>query len=123
MSKRSPFDYVKSINTQSGVIDDMSGYLPFLINRSFAMHMDTIIFAEEMNKFHDLPPRLQYLYYYVMVTPRRRFAKTPKMEDPPFLKEIMEYYQYSKEKALQALNILTPDQVQDIITTMDTGGK
>jgi len=123
MSKRSPFDYVKSINKQSGLVDDMSGYLPFIINRSFAMHMDTVLFAEEMNKFHHLPPRLQYLYYYVMIRPRNRFARTPKLDEPNHLKEVMEYYQYSKEKALQAMEILTEDEIQQIVKLLDRGGK
>ena len=30
------------------------GYVPFLTNRAFAMHMDTVMIAEEMNQYHTL---------------------------------------------------------------------
>ena len=122
MSKKSPFDYVKSINNKSYEYD-LSGYVPFLTNRAFAMHHDTILLAEEMNQYHQLSPELQYDFYYYAVRKGRRFGFPKKPEDPKYLKEMMEYYQYSRVKALQALEILTPDQVQDIIKTMDTGGK
>ncbi len=57
MAKPSPFDYVKSINHKDYKYD-LVGYVPFLTNRSFAMHMDTVLFAEQMNQFHKLGPEL-----------------------------------------------------------------
>ena len=66
MAKRSPFDYVKSINEKSEM-DDLSGYNPFLTNRAFAYHLDTILLAEEMNQAHHIGPQLQYDFYYNMI--------------------------------------------------------
>ena len=42
MAKPNPFNYVKGIN-QKNYDFDLSGYNPFLTNRCFAMHMDTIL--------------------------------------------------------------------------------
>ena len=53
--KIGPFDYVKSINEKSEM-DDLSGYNPFLTNRAFAYHLDTILLAEEMNQAHHIGP-------------------------------------------------------------------
>ena len=122
MSKKSPFDYVKSIN-QKSFETDLSGYVPFLVNRAFAMHLDTVILSEQMNQYHLLSPRLQYDFYYNAVRKGRRFGFPKKVEDPPNLELVQTYYQYSREKALQALEILTPEQLSQIKTTLDKGGK
>ena len=122
MSKKSPFDYVKSIN-QKSVESDLSGYVPFLTNRAFAMHLDTVILAEQMNQYHLLSPRLQYDFYYNAVRKGRRFGFPKKPEDPTNLELVQTYYQYSREKALQALEILTPEQLAQIKESLDNGGR
>ena len=74
MSKKSPFDYVKGINEKNYQGDDLKGYVPYLTNRAFAMHMDTVLLAEEMNQAHLLGPELQYDSYYHAVRKGRRFG-------------------------------------------------
>ena len=61
--KKSPFDYVKSLCEKNYMGDDLKGYVPFLTNRAFAMHLDCILYAEEMNQAHLLGPELQYDFY------------------------------------------------------------
>ncbi len=122
MSKPSPFDYIKSINHKDYKYD-LVGYVPFLTNRCFAMHIDTVMLAEQMNHYHQLSPQLQYDFYYNAVRKGRRFGFPKKVEDPPNLELVQTYYQYSREKALQALEILTPEQLAQIKTTLDKGGK
>ena len=122
MKKPGVFDYVKSVN-QKSFETDLSGYVPFLTNRAFAMHIDTIMLAEQMNHYHQLSPQLQYDFYYNAVRKGRRFGFPKKVEDPPNLELVQTYYQYSREKALQALEILTPEQLAQIKTTLDKGGK
>jgi hypothetical protein len=121
MSKRSPFDWVKSINEKKYIFD-LSGYVPFLTNRCFAMHMDTIMLAEEMNQAHRLGPELQYDFYYYAVRKGKRFGFPPKVQDDSNTTMIMEYYQYSRVKAQQALQLLTPEQIKQIKQKLDRGG-
>ena len=121
-SKKSPFDYVKSIN-QKSFETDLSGYVPFLTNRAFSMHMDTIMLAEQMNQYHQLSPQLQYDFYYYAVRKGKRFGFPKKVEDPPNLELVQTYYQYSREKALQALEILTPEQLAQMKASLDKGGR
>ena len=122
MPKPSPFLYVKSINEKK-IEDDLSGYVPFLVNRAFAMHLDTVILSEQMNQYHLLSPRLQYDFYYNAVRKGRRFGFPKKPEDPTNLELVQTYYQYSREKALQALEILTPEQLLQIKESLDNGGR
>ena len=122
-SKKSPFDYVKSINLKSGYEHDISGYVPFLTNRAFAMHIDTIMLAQEMNHYHTLIPEIQYNFYYHAVRKGKRFGFPKKVEESDDIKLVQEYYQYSRRKALEALEILTPEQLAQIKATLDKGGK
>lgn len=122
MSKKSPFDYVKNINTKTSYDEDLSGYVPFLTNRTMAMHMDTIMFAEQMNQYHSLSPQLQYDFYYYGVRKGRRFGFPKKVEDHPQLEMVMSYFNYSRIKAEQALEILSEGELMDIRKTLDKGG-
>ena len=78
--KRSPFDFVKSINQKSGYISELTGYNPYLTNACFSMHMDTVMLAEEMNQYHWLAPELQYDFYYYGVRRGKRFGFPKKQE-------------------------------------------
>ena len=122
MSKKSPFDYVKNINTKTQYDEDLSGYVPFLTNRTLAMHMDTIMFAEQMNQYHSLSPQLQYDFYYYGVRKGRRFGFPKKVEDHPQLEMVMNYFSYSRIKAEQALEILSEGDLMEIRKTLDKGG-
>ena len=56
-----PFDYVKAINEKRS-ISNHSSYTPFLSNRAFSYNLDTILAANEMNKYPDLPPEVQFAF-------------------------------------------------------------
>lgn len=121
MAKTSPFDYVKSINEKKYNYD-LAGYNPFLTNRCFAMHMDTVLFAEEMNQAHQLSPHLQYDFYYYAVRQGRRFGFPPKPDNDDALEIVMEHFQYSRQKALEAMRILTDSDIKSIRASKDRGG-
>ena len=122
MAKNGPFEFVKAIN-QKTVLEDLTGYVPFLTNGAFAMHMDTILLAEEMNQAHCLSPELQYDFYYHAVRKGKRFGFPKKPEKPADLELVQEYYGYSYQKALSALELLTPEQLDEIRQKMDKGGR
>ena len=120
MSKSNPFEWVKSINEKQYKFD-LSGYNPFLTNRCFAMHMDTVMLSEEMNQAHQLGPQLQYDFYYYSVRKGKRFGFPPKPDEPQYVEDIQAYYGYSREKAIQALQILSQEQINDIVKSRDRG--
>lgn len=122
MTKPSPFDYVKSINFKT-YMHELVGYTPFLTNKSFAMHLDTILIAEEMNQAHHLSPELQYDFYYYAVRKGKRFGFPPKPQDDTNVELVMEYYNYSRQKAMEVLPLLTPMDLRGMMKTMDKGGR
>ena len=100
----------------------MVGYVPYLTNRAMAMHIDTVMLAEEMNQYHQLGPELQYDFYYYGVRKGRRFGFPKKADDNPNLELVQEFFGYSKQKALEALQVLTPSQLHNIMKSQDKGG-
>ena len=122
MAKKSPFDYVKGINNKT-YETDLAGYVPFLTNRAFAMHQDTVMLAEEMNQAHHLSPLLQYEFYYFAVRRGKRFGFPPKVKEDANLQLIQDFFQYSAVKAQQALDLLSENDITEIRKKMDKGGR
>ena len=85
--------------------------------------MDTVMFANEMNRLPNLDKRLQYDFYINTVRSRRRFSPWDKKQKMNDLNVVKQYYGYSNEKARQALSILTPDQITFITNKLNRGGK
>lgn len=123
MTKRSPFDYVKSINEKSAYLYDLKGYNPYLTNACFSMHIDTVMLAEEMNQNFDLAPHMQYDFYYYGVRRGKRFGFPAKPVSEDNLDVVKQYYQYSDIKAKEVLPLLTQDQIAEMRKSMDTGGR
>jgi hypothetical protein len=98
-------------------------YPPYIVNKCMSHHMDTIMYANEMNRYPNLDKRLQYEFYINTVRSRKRFSPWDKKEKMNDLEVVKQYYGYSNEKARQALNILTPDQIDFIKTKLNKGGK
>ena len=121
-------DYLNTINySKDYLMGDDPGweknYTPYVINKCMSHHMDTVIFANEMNRYPNLDKRLQYDFYINTVRPKRRFSPWGKKQTVKDLDLVKKYYGYSNEKAIQALRILTPDQLNYIKEKLNKGGK
>lgn len=122
-------DYLNSINFTKEYLMGESDpqvekkYPAFVVNKCMSGHIDTLMFANEMNMNHQLPPRLQYDFLLNSVRKRKRFSPWLKKEKIQNLDAVKSYYGYSNEKAQQALKILTKDQINYIKSKLDVGGK
>ena len=122
-----PFEYLTSINdTKKDImVDDIAekGYNAFMVNRGLSYFQDTVIIANEMNRYSHLDNRLQYSFLINMIRKRKRFSKWMKPDVLSDLEVVKEYYGYSNEKARQALSLLSPDQIISLKKKVDKGGK
>jgi hypothetical protein len=122
-----PFDYLNAINdTKKDImIDDIAekGYSPFMINRGLSYFNDTVLFANEMNKYHHLDHRLQFDFLINIIRKRKRFSKWIKPEIASDVEVVKEYYGYSNEKARQALSLLTSEQINELRKKVYKGGR
>jgi len=120
-------DYLNSINfNKEDLMQDDPGweknYSPYVINKCMSHHMDTLAFANEMNRYPNLDKKLQYSFYLNTVRPKKRFSPWLRKDKVTDLEIIKQYYGYSNEKASNALKILTPEQINYIKQRLDTGG-
>lgn len=122
-----PFEYVNSINYSKKDImeDDIAegAYNPFMINRSLSYFQDTVFFANEMNRYSHLDPKLQYHFLINIIRKRKRFSKWNKPELDSDMDVVKEYYGYSNEKARQALTLLSPSQIEELKKKVSKGGR
>ena len=121
-------DYLNSINlSKKDLMTDDPGweknYSPYIINKCLSHHMDTLAFANEMNRYPNLDKRLQYSFYLNTVRPKKRFSPWGKKEKVKDLEVVKQYYVYSNEKAKQALRILSPTQLTYIKEKLNRGGR
>ncbi len=121
------FDYMTSIT--SSKIDimcddiDEKAYNSFMVNRGLSYFYDTVLFANEMNKYSHLDSRLQYDFLRQIVRKKKRFSKWNKASKEDNINLIKEYYGYSNEKAHQIIDLLSEEQLAEIKIKLFKGGK
>lgn len=120
-------DWLNSINyTKKDIMVDEyeeKKYPAFIVNKCLAPFPDTLLYVNEMNRLHGLDNRLQYDFLLNSLRKRKRFAKWMKVSKIKDLDVVKEYYGYSNEKAKQALDVLTEEQIKIIKIKLTKGGK
>ena len=121
-------DWLNSINlTKKNLIDEdpslEKDYNPYIINRIYSGHLDSVMFANEMNKYSFLSKKIQYDFYLNSLRSKKRFSPWLRKDKIKDLDYVKRYYGYSNEKAQQALKILTKEQLNFIRLKFETGGK
>ena len=121
-------DWLNSINfTKENLIEDdpeaIKSYPPYIVNRCMSGHLDTILFANEMNKYSNIDKDLQYSFLLYTLRKRKRFSPWLKKEQIENLDLVKKHYGYSNEKARIAVNLLTKTQIEHIRNKHDMGGK
>lgn len=121
-------DWLNSINqTKKNIIDEDPSlekeYPPWVINKVMSAHTDSILFANEMNKYIEIPKKMQYDFYINSLRPRRRFSPWGKKDSIEYLEEVKEYFGYSYTKALEAIRVLSTDELENIRKLLYKGGK
>ena len=121
-------DWLKSINFNKNNLieedpDAISSYPPYIINRCLSGHLDTVLFANEMNKYSNLDKDMQYSFFLYTLRKRKRFSPWLKKEQIDDLDLVKKHYGYSNEKAKVAVSLLTKTQLEYIRNKHDMGGK
>ena len=122
-----PFDYVNQIlqGKKQLIVDDVteSEYVPFLVNRSLSYQIDCVSYANEMNRRSFIDKKLQNDFLLNTIRSKKRpfvkWAKSDKSEDIQCIKTV---YGFSDTKALEALRLLTDEQIQQLKEKTYTGG-
>ena len=118
-------DWLNSINQNKKNVyeeDPTAKYPAYIVNRCMSGHLDTIMFANEMNLRPQLDSDMQYSFFLNSVRKRKRFSPWLRKDEIKDLDSVKLYYGYSNEKAKQALRILTKEQLNFIKSKFETGG-
>jgi hypothetical protein len=92
---------------------DEKSYSSFMVNRALSYHRDTVLWANEMNRFTNLDNKLKYDFLLNIVRASKRpFSKWHKKASNSDLDAVKEYYGYSNAKAEEALKILDNAQIE-----------
>ena len=120
-------DWLNSINySKKNLIDEdpdvEKKYPAYIINRCMSGHLDAIMYANEMNLYHNLSSKLQYDFLLNILRSKKRFSPWVKKEELKNLDYVKRYYGYSNEKAKQVLPLLSKEQLTFIQEKLERGG-
>ena len=121
-------DWLNSINFNKNDLteDDehvIKSYPPFIINKCLSGHIDTVLYANGMNRYHFLDKDMQYKFYLNILRKRKRFSPWIRKDKVSDLDIVKQYYGYSNEKARQVMRILSTEQINYMKQRLDIGGK
>ena len=120
-------DWLNSINySKKNLIDEdpdvEKKYPAYIINRCMSGHLDAVMYANEMNLYHNLSSKLQYDFLLNILRSKKRFSPWVKKEELKNLDYVKRYYGYSNEKAKQVLPLLSKEQLTFIQEKLERGG-
>jgi hypothetical protein len=119
-------DVIPSIQQTKKVVitsENERDYVPFVVNRSISFHLDMVMAANQMNMLPSTDNLLQYHYLLNTVRAYKRpFQKWQKRDIVENLEAVKEFYNYSNEKAKEALSLLSDTQIQEIKKYLNKGG-
>ena len=121
-------DWLNSINfNKNNLIEEdpsvIKDYAPNIINRCLSGNLDSVMFANEMNKYSFLDKDMQYSFYLNTLRKKKRFSPWLRKDKVTDLQSVKQYYGYSNEKASQALKILSKQQLDYIKQRLEVGGR
>jgi hypothetical protein len=120
-------DFLSSINhDKKPLLDkdetDTRLYPPFVVNRCLSYFADTIFHANEMNCAPWLDNKSQFDFHRIAIRKKKRFSPWLKKETEENIAMIRSAYGYTEAKAREVLNILSPEDLEQIKRFLDTGG-
>lgn len=122
-----PFEYVNAINTSKKdvMVDDIAekSYNSFMVNRSLSYFYDTVLLANEMNRYNHIDSRLQFDFLLNTVHKKKRFSKWIKPTEIDDLQAVKQYFGYSNEKAKAVLSVLDNGMIEQIKYKVNQGGR
>ena len=121
-------EYLNAINyTKKNLLDTEDEsvekeYTPFVVNRCLSYFIDTVLYANEMNRLPHMNKRMQFDYLLTSIRKNKRYSKWLKRESEENLDLVKQFYGYSDTKAREILDILTDDDIIWMKQMIDIGG-
>lgn len=126
-----PFDYVNSIslnkknmmrNTENDELAEKE-YVGYLVNRALSYYTDTILYANEMNKYPEIDGKLQYEYLFHSIRPAKRFSKWAKNQISQDTVAISKYFKVNLRRAEEYRKLLPDREIKEITAFINNSVK
>lgn len=123
MSKLTPFDVAKAINSKTGVLEVDKSLSKFVLNKIYSNSKDTVMFANEANMFTgNITEQMLFDFYYYGVPKKSRYDKwfkQPKDENPDLIEYVQNYFNCSKKQAIENIESFSDEVIQSILEDID----
>lgn len=126
-----PFDYINTIlQSKTNLIRGSENeelaekaYNAFLTNKALSFHLDTVLYANEMNMRGNLDNILQYEYFLNSVRSMRRPYNWPKKTKDEDLEIVQMAYKVNPVRAQEIIKLIGPEGIAAAKKKLSTGGK
>jgi hypothetical protein len=124
----SPFDFIKSVsNTKQDMLSEdpelVKYYNAFIVNRGLSYFPDTVLLANDLNMYPDIPAVSQYYYYMGAIRKGKRFSKWEKPKKDDDISLIQKIYNVRLEVAKQYRKLISDKDMKNLHELADTGEK
>jgi hypothetical protein len=113
------FDWLNAINKSKEDLrhkdPSLIGFETYIITKGLGQSQTTIGFANFMNKLPKIPKEMVHLFYLYGVPKNRAYAKWCKNSHSKDLKPFQEATGLGRDKALEALRVLSKQQIKQIL--------
>lgn len=111
------------LQKDKNVLETEKDYVPFVINKALSYHKDCIFWANEMNQRPTTDKRMQYDFLRKSIRKTYRpYQPWIKKDNSEYLACVMEHFKMSEAKAIETINILTKEQLEQIQAATCKGG-
>lgn len=121
-----PFEHIKNLHTKKLKWEDMSeedrkSFNVYIINKGLSLNPDYIKLVQYIDRFSNgiLDEKTIFKFYYNTLPKFYKFYKWPKNTKDEEKEELVgfvrTYYECSRNEALDYINILSKDQLKDIL--------
>lgn len=100
-------------------------YPAFPVNRALSYQMDCILLVNELNQRSQyVTNQMAYDFLLNVIDKKKRWGvKWGKVEKNDAVEAIMKVFTYSREKALEVIPILSPEDLSKIVDAASGGGR
>lgn len=103
--------------------DAEKAYSPYMMNQGLSFSLDTILLANEMNKYPDCPKDRHFDFMKYSIRKGKRYSKWVKPVKNEWLETIEEYYKCSTRVARQYFPLLSLEELEEMKQKLSKGGK
>lgn len=121
------FDFLNDLTVNKTPLNrndetQLKSYEPYMINRFISMAEIYVGIVNEINRY-DVPKSVHYEYYLSFLPKRKQYFKylnKTKDKDDSIIKILCKYFEVGKKEAMEYVNILSDEQLNDIVKKYQT---